>query len=133
VASESPKRLKPKNFDSTALLTLAKKNGKWTPKNLKNNRFYPKNMKRIHLIISGMVQGIWFRHNTNRVANKLGLKGFVRNMPDGNVEVIAEGPEDKLKELIAFCRKGPAGARVDDVKVEYEEARNEFEGFSIRY
>ena len=45
----------------------------------------------------------------------------------------AETHEDKLKELIAFCRKGPAGAKVDDVKVGYEEARNEFEGFSIRY
>ena len=90
-------------------------------------------MKRAHIIVSGRVQGVFFRHNTNIIANKLGLKGYVRNTNDGNVEIAAEGPEDKLKELIAFCRKGPAGAWVDDIKVEYEEARNEFEGFSVRY
>jgi len=90
-------------------------------------------MKRAHIIVSGRVQGVFFRHNTNITANKLGLKGYVRNKEYDSVEVIAEGPEDKLKELIAFCRKGPAGAKVDDVKVGYEEARNEFEGFSIRY
>ena len=56
-------------------------------------------MKRIHVIISGRVQGVFFRYNTNKVANKLGLKGFVRNLSDGCVEVVAEGSEDKLKEL----------------------------------
>lgn len=90
-------------------------------------------MKRIHLIISGSVQGVWFRHNTNRVANKLGLAGFVRNLPDGNVEVIAEGDEEKLNELIAFCKKGPEGANVEDVKIEYQKPKNEFKAFSIKY
>ena len=90
-------------------------------------------MKRIHLIISGDVQGVFFRHNTNKVANKLGLKGFVRNLPNGNVEVITEGDEDKLKELIKFCRKGPEGVHVDNVDIKYEEPKNEFNTFSISY
>lgn len=90
-------------------------------------------MKRIHLIISGMVQGVWFRHNTNRQGNMLGLTGFVRNLPNGTVEVVAEGDEDKLKQLIAFCRKGPEGSNVKDVKIEYEEPTNEFKTFSIKF
>ena len=90
-------------------------------------------MKRVHITVSGMVQGVFFRHNTNIAANKLGLKGYVRNKEHDSVEVVAEGPEDKLKELIAFCRKGPEGARVDKIKVEYEELKNEFDGFCIRY
>lgn len=90
-------------------------------------------MKRAHLIISGMVQGVWFRHNTNKVANKLGLKGFVRNLPNGNVEVAAEGDEDKLKELIEFCKRGPIGAHVENVKIEYEKPKNEFKTFSIKF
>ena len=61
-------------------------------------------MKRIHLIISGDVQGVFFRHNTNKVGNRLGLKGFVRNLPDGKVEVVAEGDEKKLRELIEKLR-----------------------------
>ncbi|MBS3098483.1 acylphosphatase [Candidatus Woesearchaeota archaeon] len=90
-------------------------------------------MKRLHIIVSGRVQGVFFRHNTNIVANKLGLKGYVRNTGDGNVEVIAEGPEDKLRELVEFCKKGPLGARVDNVKLSYEEPKNEFDCFSIKY
>ena len=90
-------------------------------------------MKCIHLIISGRVQGVFFRHHTNIEANKLGLKGFVRNTSDGNVELIAEGPEDKLNQLIAFCKKGPDSAEVTDVKIEYQEPKNEFNSFSVRY
>jgi len=89
-------------------------------------------MKRIHLIITGRVQGVWFRHNVNIVANKLGLTGFVRNLPDENVEVIAEGDENKLKELTEFCRIGPQGANVENVKIKYEEPKNEFKTFSIK-
>ena len=56
-------------------------------------------MKRVHLVVSGRVQGVFYRHNTNIYANKLGVTGFVRNMSDGNVEVVAEGDDDKIKEL----------------------------------
>jgi len=88
-------------------------------------------MKRAHIIISGRVQGVFFRHNANKVANKLGLKGFVRNLPDGAVEVVAEGEETKLKELLEFCRRGPLGAHVENTEVKYEEPKNEFNTFSI--
>ncbi len=90
-------------------------------------------MKRVQIIISGRVQGVWFRHNTNIVGNKLGLKGFVRNLPDGRVEVVAEGTEEKLQQLINFCRTGPEGAHVEDVDIKYEEPADEFKTFSIKY
>lgn len=90
-------------------------------------------MKRVHIFVYGRVQGIFFRYNTNKVANKLGLKGFVRNLDDGGVEVIAEGNKNNLKELIEFCKKGPLGARVKDIKINFEKAKNEFSGFEVRY
>ena len=90
-------------------------------------------MKRIHITITGRVQGVWFRHNVNIVANKLCLKGFVRNLEDRNVEVIAEGSEDKLKELIKFCRTGPEGSDVELVDIKYEEPTEKFKTFSIKY
>lgn len=90
-------------------------------------------MKRVHLIISGRVQGVWFRHNTSKVANKLGLTGFVRNLPNGDVEVIAEGDEKKLKELIEFCNRGPIGAHVKNVRIEHEKPKNEFSSFLIEH
>lgn len=101
-------------------------------KNYKNKPILTIIMKRVRLIIKGRVQGVFFRHNTNKVAYKLGLKGFVRNLDDGSVEVIAEGDKKKIDELIQFCRKGPAYARVDDVKIGYEKTKGEFSGFEVR-
>ncbi len=88
-------------------------------------------MKRIKIIISGNVQGVFFRHNTNKIANRLALKGFVRNLSNGKVEVVAEGDEDKLNELVGFCKKGPVGAHVDNVEVTYEKPKKEFDDFGI--
>ncbi len=90
-------------------------------------------MQRAHLIVHGLVQGVFFRSNAKKAAETLGLKGYARNMPDGTVEVVAEGPEGKIKEFIEFCKKGPRAARVDKVNVHIEEARNEFEGFEVRH
>lgn len=90
-------------------------------------------MKRLKITVKGSVQGVSFRRNTKLVADKLGLTGYVKNLPDSSVEVVAEGTDDKLKELLAFCRKGPEGAYVSDVEVEYKNATNEFTGFDIRY
>ena len=86
-------------------------------------------VKRVHIIISGYVQGVLFRYNTKKLAEKLNLKGFVRNLVSEEVEIIAEGDEEAIKELIEFCQKGPEGAEVTDIKVEHEEVKNEFEGF----
>jgi len=90
-------------------------------------------MQRVHIMVHGSVQGVFFRSNTRKVALDLGLKGYVRNMTDGTVEVVAEGPEDKIKELIEFCKNGPESAQVDKVDVKLEKPVNEFDSFEVRY
>jgi acylphosphatase len=90
-------------------------------------------MKRIHIIVEGNVQGVFYRYNTRKKASELGLKGFVKNLPAGTVEVIAEGPEDKINELIKFCKNNPGFSNVDKVDVKEEKATNEFEGFEVRH
>jgi len=90
-------------------------------------------MQRVYIIVYGYVQGVFFRHNTKKMALSLGLKGYVRNMADGSVEVVAEGPEDKIKELVESCKKGPEAAKVSKVDVKFGKARNDFGGFEIRY
>ena len=89
--------------------------------------------KRIHLIISGRVQGVFYRFSTKRQAKILNITGWVRNNEDRTVEIIAEGEEESLKKLNAWCHKGPLMARVDDIKTEWENYTGEFEYFSIRY
>ena len=89
-------------------------------------------MKCIHLIVSGMVQGVNFRRNAQNKAIELGLKGYAKNLPDGNVEVVAEGDEEKLKELIEFIRKGPGVAKIEDIKITHKEPEN-FKNFDIRH
>ncbi len=89
-------------------------------------------MKRVHIIISGYVQGVLFRNNTKTKARKLGLKGFVRNAPNGDVEVVAEGNEKELNELIDFCRKGSVFSCVANLKLEYEKFKGEFDDFIVK-
>ena len=72
-------------------------------------------------IVRGRVQGVYFRASTQRVAQDLGLSGTVRNLPDGSVAVEANGPKATLDELVAFLRRGPEGARVDDLDLEWRE------------
>ena len=88
---------------------------------------------RIHVFVSGIVQGVFFRSETRRIAKNLNIKGWVRNLPDGRVELIAEGEKDKIDNLIEFLKKGPSSARVDNVDVKTEEYRDEFEDFTIEY
>ncbi|MEM3677823.1 MAG: acylphosphatase [Candidatus Bathyarchaeia archaeon] len=89
--------------------------------------------RRIHIYISGQVQGVFFRYETRRVAKELGVSGWVRNLPDGRVEVVAEGEEEPLEKLIQFCRRGPPAARVTNVEVKYEEPKGENRNFIIIY
>ncbi len=84
---------------------------------------------RAHLRIYGQVQGVFFRASTESEARRLGLTGWVRNRPDGSVEVVAEGPKATLEELAAWCRHGPPRAQVDRLDVEWSEASGEFSGF----
>ncbi len=88
---------------------------------------------RVRLIIEGRVQGVWFRDSTRRVANSLGVRGWVRNLPDGNVEVVAEGPEEQVRQLVEWSHKGPPHARVTNVIEFPEPYTGEFENFEIRF
>jgi len=90
-------------------------------------------MQRVRILVKGTVQGVFFRSNAKREAESLGLTGYAKNMPDGTVEVIAEGPKEKLDELVEFCKKGPEAAEVSKIDVKFEKASNEFESFEVRY
>lgn len=90
------------------------------------------NMRRAHIYVSGRVQGVFYRHNTQMKARELGLTGWVRNTEGGQVEVLAEGEEGRVEELIAWCRKGPPASRVDRVEVKEEMFTGEFRDFSVR-
>jgi len=87
---------------------------------------------RAHLFISGHVQGVGFRAKAQRQAETLGLNGWVCNLPDGRVEVVAEGEQSFVEQLVDWCRSGPARATIDDVKLDWEAPQNE-PPFFIRY
>ena len=89
-------------------------------------------MKRAHITVHGYVQGVFFRAGTRDLARKLGITGWARNIPEG-VEIVAEGDEKALKELIAYCNKGPRIARVEKVTVSYSRPTGEFVTFEVRY
>jgi acylphosphatase len=88
-------------------------------------------MERARLLISGRVQGVGYRASTSWAARNLGLKGWVRNLDDGRVEALVEGPKAKIDELIAWARQGPPAARVSDVAVAWDVATGEFQGFGV--
>lgn len=90
-------------------------------------------MVRAHVLIRGRVQGVFFRAYTRDWAKELGVKGWVRNRSDGLVEAIFEGEEGRVKEIINRCRRGPPMAIVEDIKVDWQEYKGEFENFEIRY
>ena len=88
---------------------------------------------RVHLFISGRVQGVFFRENTRRKAEKLEINGWVKNLDDGRVEVILESDEEKVKKMIKWTKRGPIFAKVNKVEIEEEEYKNEFKDFKIKY
>ncbi len=90
-------------------------------------------MKRVRIIVHGYVHGVLFRATTKQHAERLNITGWARNTSDGRVEIIAEGDEKALKELIAFYHNGPSRARVEKVTVSYSEPSREFSSFSITY
>ena len=89
-------------------------------------------MIRVHIFVEGRVQGVGFRSNTNRMANQLGLKGWVRNLRDGRVEITAEGDPELIDRLIQWCYRGPTSAFVSKVTVEKMEVLGDFTGFSVK-
>jgi acylphosphatase len=87
-------------------------------------------MKTIRLTIKGKVQGVFYRATAKDVADLLGIKGWVKNLPDNNVEITATATEDVLQKFIGWCKQGPPKARVDEVTVEVLNLE-EFNGFRI--
>ena len=86
---------------------------------------------RARILITGLVQGVFFRREATDLARRLGISGWVRNLPDGKVEALAEGERARLDELIRFCHIGPRGAVVRKVEVEWSDYVGEFRGFRI--
>ena len=87
--------------------------------------------KRARVVVSGFVQGVGFRYATRGRASSLGVAGWVRNRPDGRVEAVFEGDPERVESMVAWCRRGPAGADVDGVDVCWEAPAGE-SGFSVR-
>jgi acylphosphatase len=89
------------------------------------------NLSRAKFIITGLVQGVGYRYFVYDSARPLGVKGYAKNLADGRVEVVAEGPKESLEQLRDTLSRGPSHAHVDHVKAEYGQYRNEFSGFDI--
>lgn len=87
---------------------------------------------RVHLLISGRVQGVNYRNSMVSVARPRGVTGWVRNLPDGRVEAVAEGTEEALRSLIAWCHEGPRWAEPSGVEEEWSVATGEFDGFTVK-
>lgn len=87
--------------------------------------------KQVHLIVRGMVQGVFFRASAQREARRLGLTGWVKNRGDGAVEVVAEGEEEDVKDLLAWTQRGPSTARVEQVDTRWRSYTGEFSEFNI--
>ncbi len=88
--------------------------------------------KSVHVIISGRVQGVFFRMETQRAAQRYNVKGWVRNCVDGTVEAVFEADSEKVDQMIEWCKKGPSMASVSDLKINRIEYKGEFEEFVIR-
>jgi len=86
--------------------------------------------RRVRLRIQGRVQGVFFRESARREAERLGVAGWVRNLPDGDVEAAAEGETAAVERLVLWCHQGPSAARVDSVSVEEEPPEGEH-GFKV--
>jgi acylphosphatase len=88
-------------------------------------------LKQVQLFVRGRVQGVFFRASAQREAKRLGLTGWVKNRPDGAVELLAEGEEDALKELLGWANHGPSAARVERVDVRWRSFVGDFSDFRI--
>lgn len=88
---------------------------------------------RAHVFVTGRVQGVFFRSETKRNADRHDVKGWVRNLPDGRVEAVFEGEKEAVQTLIAFCEHGPSYAEVTGVDVTWETCTGDFDRFKIKY
>ena len=88
-------------------------------------------MTRADVLISGRVQGVFYRASAQQEAMRLGLAGEIRNLPDGRVEAVVEGPKERIEEFIEWCKRGPPAAEVEHVRVRWSAARGEFRTFMV--
>jgi acylphosphatase len=88
---------------------------------------------RKRVLVSGMVQGVNFRANTRSAARRMGVNGWVRNLPDGRVEAVIEGDSQSVETMLAWLRKGPTFSRVDSIDVRDEAPTGEFSDFQVTY
>ena len=86
---------------------------------------------RAHVIVTGLVQGVYYRVTVRQEARTLGITGWVKNRPDGTVEAMLEGEKEKVVKLIDWCRQGPPASQVSGVQVEWGDFRGEYQGFRI--
>jgi acylphosphatase len=86
---------------------------------------------RAHAYVTGKVQGVFFRAETANLAHRLHLTGWMRNTPDGRVEAVFEGEKQKVEEAVEFCRRGPPGAQVSKLDVEWGKWTGEFRDFRV--
>ena len=90
-------------------------------------------LKRIHIFVTGRVQGVFFRQSTRVMAIKNNVNGWVRNLDDGRVEIVAEGETQNIDNLVTWCKTGPANSRVDEFELLDEDSTGEFENFDVIY
>lgn len=90
-------------------------------------------MKRVRAIVTGRVQGVWFRARTQDEARRLGVTGFVRNLPDGTVEIVAQGEDGSVDALMSWARQGPPMANVSAVQITEVPGVDEFAEFEVRF
>jgi acylphosphatase len=88
---------------------------------------------RAHILVSGRVQGVFFRDSTRRIAEELGIFGWVKNSDNSKVEAVLEGEKEIIQKLIEWAKRGPIFARVSGVEIEWQDYKGEFKNFEIRY
>ncbi len=91
-----------------------------------------KDLERAHVRIAGQVQGVFFRDSTRQKAEELNLAGWVKNLPDGRVEAVFEGPPDEVKKMLRWCEEGPRQATVENVDTDIEDPVGDLSGFEVR-
>jgi acylphosphatase len=102
------------------------------PTLLEVERVQQDDRKRARVRVSGRVQGVFFRDSTREKAQELGLAGYVRNTPDGDVEALFEGPSQSVERMVRWCGQGPPHASVENVETDYESPGDDLAGFEVR-
>jgi acylphosphatase len=86
---------------------------------------------RAHVFVSGLVQGVFYRATCQREAQARGLRGWVRNLPDGRVEAVFQGPREAVEDMLRWCAKGPPRAQVSKIDLTYEDPQPDLQGFRV--